>query len=44
MAMRKKISLDPNFKEFIELLNSEGVRYLLLGGLRSELRISSLYW
>ena len=30
--MPKKISLDPNFKEFIELLNSEGVRYLLLGG------------
>jgi hypothetical protein len=24
--------LDPNFREFIELMNSEGVRYLLLGG------------
>lgn len=32
MATRKKISLNPDFKEFIELLNSEGVRYLLLGG------------
>ena len=32
MATRKTISLDPNFKEFIALLNSEGVRYLLLGG------------
>jgi hypothetical protein len=32
MATRRKISLDPNFREFIELLNSEGVRYLLLGG------------
>jgi hypothetical protein len=32
MAMRAKISLDPNFREFIALLNSEGVRYLLLGG------------
>ena len=32
MATPKKISLDPNFKEFIELLNSEGVKYLLLGG------------
>jgi hypothetical protein len=30
--MRAKISLDPNFREFIALLNSEGVRYLLLGG------------
>lgn len=26
------VSLDPNFKEFIELLNSERVEYLLLGG------------
>jgi hypothetical protein len=32
MATPKKVSLDPNFKEFIELLNSEGVKYLLLGG------------
>lgn len=32
MATPKTITLDPNFKEFIELLNSEGVRYLLLGG------------
>lgn len=32
MATRKKISLDPNFKDFTELLNSEKVRYLLLGG------------
>ena len=32
MATRKKISLDPNFKEFIALLNSEGVKYLRLGG------------
>lgn len=32
MAMRQKISLDPNFKEFIALLNSEKVKYLLLGG------------
>ena len=32
MATPKKVSLDPNFKEFIELLNSEKVRYLLLGG------------
>jgi hypothetical protein len=32
MATRKKISLDPDFREFIALLNSEGVRYLLLGG------------
>jgi hypothetical protein len=32
MATRRKISLDPDFKEFIKLLNSEGVRYLLLGG------------
>lgn len=32
MATRKKVSLDPDFKEFIALLNSEGVRYLLLGG------------
>lgn len=32
MATRKTISLDPNFKEFIALLNSERVRYLLLGG------------
>ncbi len=32
MATRKKISLDPNFREFIELLNREKVRYLLLGG------------
>jgi hypothetical protein len=32
MATRKKISLNPDFKEFIALLNSEGVRYLLLGG------------
>lgn len=32
MATRRKISLDPNFKEFIELLNSQGVRYLLVGG------------
>lgn len=32
MATRKKISLDPNFKDFIELLNSERVRYLLVGG------------
>lgn len=32
MATPKKISLDPNFKEFIELLNSERVRYLVLGG------------
>lgn len=27
-----RISLDPNFKEFLELLNSAGVKYLLLGG------------
>lgn len=32
MATRRKISLDPDFKEFIALLNSEGVKYLLLGG------------
>jgi predicted nucleotidyltransferase len=34
MATRKKtaITLFPDFKEFIELLNSEGVRYLMLGG------------
>lgn len=32
MATRKKISLDPDFRDFIQLLNSEGVRYLLLGG------------
>jgi len=32
MATRKRISLDPNFKDFINLLNSENVRYLLLGG------------
>lgn len=32
MATPKKISLDPDFREFIRLLNSEGVRYLLLGG------------
>jgi hypothetical protein len=32
MATRKKISLDPNFKDFIVLLNREKVRYLLLGG------------
>lgn len=32
MATRQKISLDPNFREFIELLNSRGVRYLLIGG------------
>jgi hypothetical protein len=32
MATRRKISLDPNFREFIALLNSERVRYLLLGG------------
>jgi hypothetical protein len=30
--MQPRISLDPNFREFIELLNSEGVEYLLLGG------------
>ena len=32
MAMPQKISLDPNFRDFIGLMNSEGVRYLLLGG------------
>ena len=32
MATRPKISLDPNFRDFIGLLNSDGVRYLLLGG------------
>lgn len=32
MATRDPISLDPNFKEFIALMNSEGVEYLLLGG------------
>lgn len=32
MATPARISLDPNFREFIELLNSEKVRYLLLGG------------
>ena len=32
MGIRKRIKLDPHFKEFIALLNSEGVRYLLLGG------------
>ena len=32
MATPTKLSLDPDFKEFITLLNSEGVRYLLLGG------------
>lgn len=32
MATHEKISLDPNFKDFIALLNSEKVEYLLLGG------------
>jgi Nucleotidyl transferase AbiEii toxin, Type IV TA system len=32
MATSKTPKLDPDFKEFIALLNSEGVRYLLLGG------------
>ncbi len=32
MATRTTLNLDPNFKEFINLLHSEGVRYLLLGG------------
>lgn len=32
MATRKTFTLDPDFKEFIASLNSEGVRYLLLGG------------
>jgi predicted nucleotidyltransferase len=27
-----RASLDPNFREFLKLLNSAGVRYLLLGG------------
>jgi hypothetical protein len=27
-----RISLDPNFREFLELLNSAEVKYLLLGG------------
>ena len=26
------ISLDPNFRELLQLLNSEGVRYLVVGG------------
>ncbi|MDB5328845.1 MAG: hypothetical protein JWM57_4414 [Phycisphaerales bacterium] len=32
MATREPISLDPNFKEFIRLMNSEGAEYLMLGG------------
>jgi hypothetical protein len=32
MATQRRISLDPDFKDFIASLNSEGVRYLLLGG------------
>jgi hypothetical protein len=32
MATPKKIKLNKYFKEFIELLNSHGVEYLLLGG------------
>jgi len=32
MATPRKVSLDPNFKDFIASLNSEGVKYLLLGG------------
>ena len=32
MATQKKISLDPDFKEFIALLNSAGVRYMLVRG------------
>lgn len=32
MATPKKISLNPHFKEFIDLLNSHGVEYLMLGG------------
>jgi len=32
MATRKKVSLDPNFRDFIESMNSQGVRFLLLGG------------
>jgi predicted nucleotidyltransferase len=32
MATRRMRELDPDFKAFIELLNSEGVRYLLVGG------------
>lgn len=32
MATDWTADLDPDLKEFIELLNSEGVRYLLLGG------------
>ena len=32
MGTSKTINLDPRFKEFIKLLNSNDVRYLLLGG------------
>ena len=32
MGTQDRINLAPDFKEFIELLNSENVEYLLLGG------------